>query len=156
MAGQPQSGRLSEPDFDDLLQALSATAKGRLFLSEYLRRFRPHDTRMLLEALHRIEAAMNVLRDQLEPERLAGELRRLATTIEIAASDASADAGDGQQRSALLRRVRSDLLVIAGNLSSAEAPEETGRIRAWEPDYEAGDGDAGSVLVDDLAFIEDR
>ena len=156
MAGQPQSGRLSDADFEDLLQALSATTKGRLFLSEYLRRFRPHDTRMLLEALQRIEAAMNLLRDQLEPERLAGELRRLATTIEIAASDNPGEPNDEQQRRALLSRVRSDLMLIAGNLSSAETPEETGRIRAFEPSYETDDTDEAAVLADDLAFIDDR
>lgn len=155
MAGQPQSGRLSEAEFDDLLQALSATTKGRLFLGEYMRRFRPQETRVLLEALQRIEAAMNVLRDQLEPERLAGELRRIATTIEIAASDTADGAGEVEQRRTLLARIRSDLLMIADDLASAEAPDESRRVRAFVPDHDE-DAEAYSVLGDDLELVEPR
>lgn len=156
MAGQPQFGRLSEPEFDHLLQALSATTKGRLFLAEYVRRARPQETRMLLDALQRIEAAMNILRDQLEPERLADELRRLATTLEIAADTASAGAADDGQRQALLGRVRLDLETMAENLASADIREETGRIRSYAPLFDVDAEEAAPPLGEDLDFLDLR
>lgn len=155
MAGQPQSGRLSEPEFIDLLQALSATTKGRLFLAEYLRRFRPEETRMLLDALQRIEAATEVLRDQLQPERLAGELRRLATTLEIAISGADAEA-DPHQRKALLARVRADLARIADTLADTDISGETTRIRSFEPATDLDEIATAPDLGDDLAFVDSR
>ena len=73
--GRPKSfGQISEPDFQNLLQALSATTKGRSFLAEYRRRSGPEETFELLDSLQRIERAIASVRDQLQPERIADEL----------------------------------------------------------------------------------
>ena len=58
MAGRKKLGPISEPEFDNLLQALSATTKGRSFLDEYRRRCQPAETLGLLESLSQIEATL--------------------------------------------------------------------------------------------------
>ena len=155
MVGQPVSGRLTDMDFSDLLQALSATTKGRLFLAEYLRRFRPQETRMLLEALQRIETTMASVRDQLQPERISAELRRLSTTLEIAISDSEFDTPGQAQRNALLNRIRFDLDILAESLAAPDLPSEAARIRAYEPVAEPlGEETPAIPLQDDLGFLE--
>ena len=119
MSGQMRTEQFSETEFSDLLQALSATAKGRFFLAEFLRRHRPQETRMLLDALRRIEATVELLRDQLEPERLAREMRRIAGNLDIAAEDARqgcADQGDAPL-AVLLARASADLEALADSLA---------------------------------------
>jgi RNA polymerase sigma-B factor len=75
MAGRKNFGRLSETDFSSLLQALSATTKGRSFLLEYRRRCQPAETLGLLDSLQRIETTIEGVRSQLQPELIAGEIR---------------------------------------------------------------------------------
>ena len=58
MAGRKKLGPISEPEFANLLQALSSTTKGRLFLEEYRRRCQPAETLGLLNSLSRIEATI--------------------------------------------------------------------------------------------------
>ena len=108
MAGRTSFGQISEPDFQNLLQALSATTKGRSFLAEYRRRCGPGETFELLDSLHRIERSIASVRDQLRPERIADELRRVAMTLEIATDGTAADA-DGDEtarRMALVSHAR--------------------------------------------------
>ena len=120
MAGHTSFGQISDGEFFDLLQALSGTSKGRSFLSEYHRRSRPEETGSLLEALGRIEATIATVRDQLQPERVADELRRIAVTLEIATDGAEADpAGDeAARRMALIERARLEIVALAAGLAS--------------------------------------
>lgn len=119
MTGQASLGAIAEADYGKLLQALSATGTGRAFLLEYRRRTRPQETSALLDALSRIEDSIGSVRDQLQPERMADELRHVAMTLEIAAEGAPADPqGDMfARRMALVERARSELATLAASLA---------------------------------------
>jgi hypothetical protein len=119
MAGRTSIGRISEAEFANLLEALSSTPKGRSFLDEYRRRARPEETGSLLDALQRIEATIATVRDQLQPERIADELQRVAMTLEIAIDGAAADP-DGNEtarRIALIDRARREIATLAKGLA---------------------------------------
>jgi len=134
MLGQTRLGQISEAEFANLLQALSATAKGRSFLTEYRRRSRPEETDSLLDALQRIEATIATVRDQLQPERIADELQRIAMTLEIATDGAESDpAGDETaRRMALIARVRNEIAALAGGLAGHPSPPPS------PPDHRSG------------------
>ena len=56
LAGEPQSAGDSE--YEAFLAVLSSSARGRAFLDKHARRSRQADTKMLLDALTRIEATL--------------------------------------------------------------------------------------------------
>jgi len=118
MAGRANFGQISETEFSSLLQALSASSKGRLFLEEYRRRGRPEDARALLDSLKRIEATIATARDQLKPERIAEELQRVAMTLELALDGVSAcpDGNEAERRFAVIDQARLDLTALAASL----------------------------------------
>lgn len=156
MAGRPGFEQISDAEFSSLLQTLSATAKGRLFLAEYRRRTRPEDTFALLDALSRIEATIANVGDQLRPERIADELRRISMTIDIAIEGAQADpeGDETARRMALIDRSRLELAALAGSLAGELAPP---------PDFAGSDAakmlDAAreseaEAIDDDLAFLD--
>jgi hypothetical protein len=133
MASRTNFGHISEPEFAGLMQALSATAKGRSFLAEYRRRSKPDETLDLLGSLRRIEAAITSVRDQLQPQRIAEELLRVGMTLEIAAEDYDSELDkDGvARRFALVERARRELLSLAEGLrGQAEPVSERGEPRA--------------------------
>lgn len=95
----PMSARAAEPneqDYDAIREAFMETARGRWFLGEYAKRNRNADTRMVLDAVAKIEETLAaqrlpVVEDRL-PEALV-EIRRAireAETIAIAAFDPAA------------------------------------------------------------------
>jgi hypothetical protein len=131
MAGEARFGQIGEADFSQLLQALSATTKGRSFLAEYRRRCRPDDDSALFTALERIERSMASVRDQLRPERIADELRRIAMTLEVATAglDARGDANEFARRTELVDHARTELAALAAGLAAGPAGPErrTGR-----------------------------
>ncbi len=141
MAGRTDSGHITDSDFSSLLQALSASTKGRAFLAEFRRRSRPEATSTLIEALRRIEASIASVRDQLQPARIADELHRVSMTLEIAAEGAEADpAGDeAARRMALINRARLEISALAASLSGGSAPAEGD---AASPPYSAGGASA--------------
>lgn len=118
MADRRKFGALSEPDFESLLQALSSTTKGRSFLDEYRRRCQPAETFGLLQSLSQIESTLGSVRDQLQPERIADELRHVSMTLDIAIEGAAIDAeGDETaRRFALCDRARRELATLARSL----------------------------------------
>jgi hypothetical protein len=124
MAAQTSFGQISESEFSHLLKALSATTKGRAFLNEYRRRLRPQETGSLLDALGRIETTIGSVRDQLQPERIADELRRIAMTLEIAADGAAADpeGDDTARRMALVNHACAEIATLAAGLASDPPP----------------------------------
>jgi hypothetical protein len=78
---RPAPGRPSEGDYQTICDALSESARGRWFLSEYARRNRSADTEVLLAALDRIEARLHT--DATTLARFRDELRVLLTTIRL-------------------------------------------------------------------------
>jgi hypothetical protein len=124
MPGREKFGPISELDFDSLLQALSSTTKGRLFLEEYRRRCQPAETLGLLNSLARIEASISAAKGQLQPERIAQELRHIAMTLEISLDGAGANSnGDTTaRRFALADRARRELVTLARSLAGEVDP----------------------------------
>ena len=126
MNGQMRLGEIDEAEFSRILQALSASVIGRAFLLEYRRRTRPQETCDLLDALGRIEGSLIGVRDQLQPERLADELRHVAMALEIAVEGAASDSDGMPGRMMLVARARTDLLTLAESLAGRTGPELQG------------------------------
>lgn len=148
MAGRAITEPISDAEYRVLLDALSATEKGRLFLEEYRQRNRPQESFTLLESLKRIEAIVATLQEELRPEQLAEELRRVAMTIEIALDGAGADpnGSDAARRFALIGQARIELVSLATAL--------VGR-GAGSPDTATPDGARPIELTSDhLAFLK--
>lgn len=151
MAGQAYFGQISESEFNSLLQALSSTSKGRAFLDEYRRRFQPEDTLGLLRSLQRIEATMVAVRDQLQPERIADELRHIAMSLDIAIEGVEADpeGDETARRFSLAGRARQELETLAAHLAggshelSVVHPEDAGSDDASGDGADRDDADAG-------------
>ncbi|WP_407188833.1 hypothetical protein [Bradyrhizobium centrosematis] len=95
----PMSARAAEPneqDYDAIREAFMETARGRWFLGEYARRNRNADTRMVLDAVAKIEETLAAQRQPVVEDRLPEalvEIRsaiREAETIALAAFDPAA------------------------------------------------------------------
>lgn len=121
MAGRNKFGRISDADFASVLKTLSATPKGRGFLEEYRLRCQSGETLALLQSLQRIEATMASVRSQLQPERLAEELRHLAMSLEIALDgiDSDPEGDDTARRFALADRARRELVTLIEGLAGS-------------------------------------
>lgn len=95
----PMSARAAQPneqDYDAIREAFMETARGRWFLGEYAKRNRNADTRMVLDAVAKIEETLAAQRQPVVEDRLPEalvEIRRAireAETIAIAAFDPTA------------------------------------------------------------------
>ncbi|MCK1337774.1 hypothetical protein IVB38_17495 [Bradyrhizobium sp. 38] len=95
----PMSARAAEPneqDYDAIREAFMETARGRWFLGEYAKRNRNADTRMVLDAVAKIEETLATQRQPVVEDRLPEALVairhaiREAETIAIAALDPAA------------------------------------------------------------------
>lgn len=95
----PMSARAAEPneqDYDAIREAFMETARGRWFLGEYAKRNRNADTRMVLDAVAKIEETLAAQRQPVVEDRLPEALIairhaiREAETIAIAAFDPAA------------------------------------------------------------------
>jgi hypothetical protein len=84
----------NEGNYQALCDALSESARGRWFLSEYARRNRSADTKVLLAALDRIEARLHT--DAATLARFRDELRMLLMTIRLDRPGIAAAAASGQ------------------------------------------------------------
>ncbi len=70
----------SEQDYDAISEVFMETSRGRWFLGEYARRNRNADTRMVLDAVARIEETLAAQR-QAEPDNGLAEANRLAEVL---------------------------------------------------------------------------
>src|SRR6516164_5907096 len=93
----PISARAAQPsdaDYDAIRDAFMETSRGRWFLGEYAKRNRNADTRMVLDAVARIEDALSTQRqpppaDDKLPEALAA-IRNAVDQAALSASNALA------------------------------------------------------------------
>jgi hypothetical protein len=88
----PISARAAEPneaDYDAIREAFMETARGRWFLGEYAKRNRNADTRMVLDAVAKIEETLAAQRQPVVEDRLPEAIvaiRRAVAEAEAAAS----------------------------------------------------------------------
>src|SRR5215213_2805781 len=83
----------SEEDYAAIREAFMETSRGRWFLSEYARRNRNADTRMVLDAVARIEENLAAQQDAEPDNRLPEMLATLRDAVEEAKAAASAALG---------------------------------------------------------------
>jgi hypothetical protein len=94
-----------EDDYEAIREAFMETARGRWFLGEYAKRNRDADTRMVLNAVSRIERVLEAAQQPPPGTRLPEILAILSNVVDQAAG-AAASAADGmaiEQRLALIR-----------------------------------------------------
>src|SRR5436305_13646520 len=90
----PISARAAEPgqaDYDAISAAFMETARGRWFLGEYARRNRNADTRMVLDAVARIEENLAAQKQAMPEDRLPAALEAIRQAVD-AARDVAAQA----------------------------------------------------------------
>jgi hypothetical protein len=80
----------SEEDYEAISEAFMETARGRWFLGEYAKRNRNADTRMVLDAVERIEQSLTSQKQQDTDNKLAAALTAIKAVIEEARNAASA------------------------------------------------------------------
>ena len=81
----------SEEDYEAISHAFMETSRGRWFLGEYAKRNRNADTRMVLDAVARIEQTVAAQREQVSDTRLAeavAAIRRAVYEAQVAAAAA--------------------------------------------------------------------
>src|SRR4051812_3745689 len=153
----------SEADYDAIREAFMETSRGRWFLSEYARRNRNADTRMVLDAVARIEE--NLAAHNAAPEQRAAEILAAVTA---AVGEARAAASDGAASHGLqdaLAPIHSGAQVIRGIISRLREIGADGRIydliEAQVGGIEAGCEqlaalDSGAALAAAFDLIDER
>ena len=130
----------SEQDYDAIKEAFMETSRGRWFLGEYAKRNRNADTRMVLDAVARIEetiaAQKKPVRDPLLDQALASFRVALAE-----ARDAASAAVDG--------------LAIEQNLAPVRKGARVIREIAWRLREIGADGRICDLIDSQVAAIED-
>ncbi|KAB1074679.1 hypothetical protein [Methylobacterium planeticum] len=82
MSGSHSLTAIEPSEYDLIESAMSESARGRWFLTEYARRNRSADTDMLLGAIHRLESVVTSERGPTEGVgRLRGDLMEMANAI---------------------------------------------------------------------------
>jgi hypothetical protein len=110
----PISARASMPreeDYDAISEAFMETSRGRWFLGEYAKRNRNADTRMVLDAVARIEQAMAAQKQSAPDSGLADALAAIRGALDEARANAAA-ALDGLALDENLTPVRKGARVI--------------------------------------------
>src|SRR5260221_11129446 len=80
----PISARAAQPreeDYEAISEAFMETSRGRWFLGEHAKRNRNADTRMVLDAVERIEQSLAAQRQQTSDNGLPGALRAIRSAL---------------------------------------------------------------------------
>ena len=93
----PISARAAQPseaDYDAIREAFMETSRGRWFLGEYAKRNRNADTRMVLDAVARIEETLAAQKEPAPASGLTEALAAIRAALDAAQAAASAALGD--------------------------------------------------------------
>jgi hypothetical protein len=126
----PISARAAMPgeaDYDAISEAFMETSRGRWFLSEYAKRNRNADTRMVLDAVARIEQNLAAQKDAAPEHGLAEALAAIREAVDEARAAASAALG-GAAVDESLAPIRKGAQVISETLSRLREIGADGRI----------------------------
>jgi hypothetical protein len=110
----PISARATQPreeDYEAISDAFMETSRGRWFLTEYAKRNRNADTRMVLDAVARIEESLAAQKQPASDNGLAEALAAIRSAVDDAKTSVSA-AIDGLASEATLTPVRKGARVI--------------------------------------------
>jgi hypothetical protein len=134
MAAARRTQAPNESDYQAFCSALTSSARGRDFLSEYARRNRNSDTQVLLDALSRLEA--HIRADRSAAEQLRDQLRMLLIAIRLARPEI--DSGAAPDR---MSKLRSLLDMLERRLdvmaqSDANAPPRAAATPEAQPEIE--------------------
>jgi hypothetical protein len=116
----------SEADYDAIREAFMETSRGRWFLSEYARRNRNADTRMVLDAVARIEENLAAQKDAAPEHALAEALAAIREAVNEARATAAALGGAAIDES--LAPIRKGAQVIRETLLRLREIGADGRI----------------------------
>jgi hypothetical protein len=134
MSQSPLSRSAIDAEFEAIASAVMETARGRWFLTEYARRNRNSDTRLVLEMLARIERATARKSGILEADRLRGDLAELTQVIGRAKTNMAA-AGTDASAAEVAREAPKALetIVVTSERTTGDVLNATERIQevAW-------------------------
>src|SRR3954469_7992737 len=102
----------NEADYDAIRDAFMETSRGRWFLAEYAKRNRNADTRMVLDAVARVEE--NLAAQRAAPEQRAAEILVAVSAAVDEARAAAAEAIAGHDLQDALAPIRSGAQIIRG------------------------------------------
>lgn len=112
----PISARATQPseeDYDAISEAFMETSRGRWFLGEYAKRNRNADTRMVLDAVERVEQSLAAQKEPAaEPDNGLAEALAAIRTVVGEARSAAAAAVDGLALEETLAPVRKGARII--------------------------------------------
>jgi hypothetical protein len=137
MSQPPASRSAIDAEFEAIASAVMETSRGRWFLTEYARRNRNADTRLVLEMLARIERTTARKSGILEADRLRGDLIELTEAIARSKADMAAMVAAGTEPSAAeVRREAPKVLetiVVTSERTTGDVLNATERIQevAW-------------------------
>src|SRR6202521_1786553 len=131
---QPVTRSAIDAEFEAIASAVNDTSRGRWFLSEYARRNRNADTRLVLEMLARVERTTARRTGGLEADRLRGDLVELTEAIARAKADMAA-AGSETSAAEVAREAPKALetIVVTSERTTGDVLNATERIQevAW-------------------------
>ena len=104
--GQPPSATLYRSDYETIAAAVEETVRGRWFLAEFARRSRQADTRLVLDAIARLEHALAEKADGAGLERVRADLVDMADAIARTKTEIAAIKPEGGDASYIGRASR--------------------------------------------------
>lgn len=133
MSQPPATRSAIDAEFEAIAGAVMETSRGRWFLTEYARRNRNADTRIVMEMLARIERTSLRRAGILEADRLRGDLGELSEAIARAKTDMAAV---GETSAAEVKREAPkalETIVVTSERTTGDVLNATERIQevAW-------------------------
>jgi hypothetical protein len=138
----PISARAAQPseeDYDAIREAFMETSRGRWFLGEYAKRNRNADTRMVLDAVARIEETLAAQKEPAPASGLAEALAAIRAALDAAQAAASAALGD---------------LALEENLAPARKGARVIREIAWRLREIGADGRICDLIDSQVSAVE--